>query len=186
MPAIFGGTAVKAKPSSGARRDWSYARRSGRRRRAGWCGPGARGGGVVDIVAVDADQPAPRSASRRAAASVRKGWSLSRRRCASAGPSRCGPAPPCRRRRGLRTASASTAMRVAADDEAGQRGEPLERRARRDRRRRRSGGRARRDRCRYWRPCRSGRSGSSSRRHNGAAEPSRVQKSQMCGPGRPL
>ena len=102
-----------------------------------------------------------------------------RRRCASGGPSRCGPAPPCRRRRGRSNASASTAIASRANDDPGQRGEPrqLERgeiRAVGD-----SGERARRDRCRYWRPCRSGRSGRSSRRRRRRRD-ARASNSRRC------
>ena len=65
------------------------------------------------------------------------------------------------------------------DDDSGQ---VRERRTAEDRRGpcpRHSGGMANRDRCRYWRPCRFGRSGSSTRRHS--SRPSlRESRSRRC------
>ena len=124
---------------------------------------------VVDVVAVDADQRGamfdqPIAPPRRSGRDGRQ----NRRPCASAGPSRCGPAPlapdidalelarrrspgPARTACGRRSRAGRPAIRAA-----GRRG-PCHRHI---------GGTGCRDRCRCWRPCRSGRSGRSIRRHS--------------------
>ena len=190
MPRTFGGTAEKRKPSSGrllrpghmlADRDVGAEQRGVNRPRSH-----AR---VVDIVAVDPDQrrsilDQPVRRSPRSGTDDRRHSD----RSASDGPSRSGPTPLCRARPALRTATASIAnarLPRPAHDDPRQVARAIAAADRPGRFRRHSGGTARRDRCRCWRPCRCGRSGRSSRHRNWRPMPSRVQKSQMCGPGRP-
>ncbi len=125
MPSTFGGTAVKRKPLSGSRSSPVICSQIGmsgaeqarvHRPRADMH--------IVDIVAVDADQRRamlgqPVAPRRRSETDGRR----NRRRSANAGPSRCGPAPPCRATSRPSKSAASIARPCSirpADDDPGQ------------------------------------------------------------------
>ena len=183
MPEIFGGTAEKRKPRSGncvepghmlADRDVGAEQLGVDRPRAD--------AGLVDIVAVDADQ---RGAVRRQPFGRRRGQERVVE-LVGLGPPMPVPAGVdqhrlAARRRGLRThpRRCRCHSRTAAAPPAlrGRRATPAA--GARGRCPRHSDGRANRDRCRCWRPCRCGRSGRSSRRRS-ATRTLRASNNRRC------